>query len=65
MMFKIEDCDEYFLIKTTRFARALLWVAYIAYALYLSAWGFLSLFKTNIINAREQIEDTREWKVTK
>ena len=63
MMFKIEDCDEYFLIKTTRFARVLLWVAYLGYAFYLSVGGFFSLFKTNITTAKEQIEDVREWKV--
>lgn len=63
MMFKIEDCDEYFLIKTTRFARVLMWIAYLGYAFYLSVGGFFSLFKTNIIVAKEQIDDVREWKV--
>lgn len=63
MMFKIEDYDEYFLIKTTRFARMILWIAYLVYALYLSVEGFFSLFKTNIITAKEQIEEIREWKV--
>ena len=63
MMFKIEDCDDYFLIKTTWFARMLMWIAYIVYALYLSVEGFFSLFKTNIITAKEQIEEIREWKV--
>lgn len=63
MMFKIEDCDDYFLIKTTKFARVLLWIAYIVYAFYLSVSGFFSLFRTNIITAKEQIKDVHEWKV--
>lgn len=63
MMFKIHHCDNYFLFKTTWFARVLLWVAYLVYAFYLSTTGFFSLFKTNIITAKQQIEETREWKV--
>ena len=63
MFFKVYDCQDHFLFKTTWFARMLLWIALLFHSVYNSFVGFFSLLKSNYQETKSIIEDVKEWKV--
>ena len=63
MFFKVYDCQDYFLFKTTLFAKMLLWITLLFHSVCNSIVGFFSLLKFNYKESKSIIGDVKEWKV--